>query len=118
MAKQKLRFSIDVLFGALYSRKGRPKELESVAENQIVKAIVVQLRSRKLEKDIVRATERRLWNVVISKDLNYLGKRRALTYLVRRKMRNKLKKNLRRKVEVFCKVNMKTDWVKNSLKHL
>ena len=64
MSKQRVRFSIDVLFEALHSRKSRPKELEHHAENQIVKEIIVQMRSLKLDKSIRRATERRLWMTV------------------------------------------------------
>ncbi len=117
MAKEKLRFSIDVLFKALHSRKSRPRELENVAENQIVKAIIAQLRSGKLDRVAVRATERHLWNLIDSNDLNYLGKRRALSYFIRRKKQHKLKKSIERRVNEFCEKHSKTDWVKGALKH-
>lgn len=116
MAKQKIRFDIDVLFKALESRKSRPKELENLAENQIVKAIIVQLRSPKLERVVVRVTERRLWSMLDSDKLNHLGKRRALAYFVSRRNRNKLKKSLGRKVDEFCIKHDKADWVKSVLK--
>lgn len=117
MAKQKLRFGVEVLFESLRSRKNRPKELENVAENQIVKGIVVHLRSPKLGRATVRNIERQLWDILDSNDLNYLGRRRALSYFLRRKKQHKLKKSIERRVDEFCNKNSKLDWVKDLMRN-
>lgn len=113
--RQKRKFPVHVLFEALYSRESRPNELSHLAENQIVKAIIVYLRSSKRDKDIVCATEQQLWEVVGSDECNPLGRRRGLIYFIRRKNRNKLSEDLAIKVNDFCEKNSTLDWVKSAL---
>lgn len=113
---KKVRYRIETLFKALHNRGNRPKGLEDLAENQIVKEIVVQLRSLKLDKSIRRVAEHRLYEVVMSDSLNPQGRRRSLKYLLRRKKQNKLKSSLAKKINLFCKEHKSADWVKDALK--
>lgn len=117
MAKEKkVRHDVETLFKALHNRKGRPMDLEDLAENQIVKEIIVQLRAAKFDKSIRRTVERRLFEVVVSEKLNSIGRRRALKYLFRRYKQHKLKNSLAKKIKFFCKENGSADWVKAALK--
>lgn len=118
MAKEKkTRYELETLFNALHNRGNRPKDLEDLAENQIVEKIIVQLRSLKLDKGVRRISEHRLYEIVLSDRLNPHGRRRALKYLLRRHRQHKLKGSLAKKIKLFCKENNNADWVKVALKN-
>jgi|GEM_PF-2557189 len=113
--KRKTRFDVDTLFNALYEKDKRPNSLKDSSENQIIREIIVLLRSSELTKESKRSVFRRLSEVVFSDEFNSLGRRRVLKYLLREKVQKRLDKKIVKKIRKFCKEFRNVDWVKGLL---